>query len=305
MRRCEKAANTTFANKGTLFAIIFLISCQKESNVEPQPNPTPISPIVVDDSIYISKFVDLDTTLFSGQDTLQTSKYFYDNLKRVVKIEYTEYLPSGPSLLDRSLYIYNGQDTFATKVIETLFNLPSMSLYNSLPPDTGYYTFSNGNLIKDSIRPFNSFIFRVSNYSYINTQILSSFNSAGNIFYNYFTPIRVNNNTISQKDSTISSTNYNHTLSYDNNPNPFFNKPAGPSLTTYKKSYLPREAFYNEIVNAKNNPIEVKEVGSSPGSTVFQYKCFYTYKSNGYPSIVRIKDPTTTYGIKRLMFYIN
>src|SRR4029078_9855 len=92
----------------TLFAAficsLFFISCQKE-----------VSPDILtgtqNDSIYISKIIELDTTKPSGSDTVWIDSYIYDAQKRLFRFKEAEYDASGELWSDTVELHYQGSQT--------------------------------------------------------------------------------------------------------------------------------------------------------------------------------------------------
>jgi hypothetical protein len=131
----------------SLLIALFFSSCQKELDIDPNDPPPPGS---TNDSIYLSAYIELDTTLPPGQDTLTVTRFFYDNDKRLTQYSWVEMIGSGPGSTSRPgsiKYYYNGNDTLPYKITAASGDdngAPTMF-------DTVFYAYtSNGMVSKDS-----------------------------------------------------------------------------------------------------------------------------------------------------------
>src|SRR5689334_19244696 len=117
-----------FVGCTALFFSQFIISCQKE--VDPNILTGPQN-----DSSFVSKFIELDTSLPAGSDTVWITSYFYDGQKRLAKVYLDEYDLSGYLGTDSVSFRYQGNQT-----------LPSSYRYLDPGPDStiNYLTYSNG-----------------------------------------------------------------------------------------------------------------------------------------------------------------
>ena len=147
------------------FLSLIIFSCGKEKTPELIGNP-------LSDSTALSMYVDLDSTMISGLDTIAVQKYSYDNLKRLSKsyyIEYTDGVPDGLYLTD---LFYRDNDTMAYKLVETFYELPGG---NADDPDFGYYFYKDGKLASDSLSYiYSPGVYLVHSYTYDNNTIIST-----------------------------------------------------------------------------------------------------------------------------------
>lgn len=267
-----------------IVAIFFFVSCQKQNTQERIMNPA-------DDSTLLSKYVDLDTTLLSGSDTLVVFNYMYDASKRVIGTTEVDYDSSGNiDGLTQTDFFYNGIDTFPNKVVSQDFILPGNTLNGK---ETYYYAYSNGKLVYDSAASWTgAYIF-----SYEGNKISKHLESGGEILDTLNTYLTISNgNLISQTFDTawLSTGGFSverFAFSYDTHPNPFYNKPNF-DITPY--FYI--EIFSENMFYEKNNPIEINADNHE--------KYVYTYKSNGYPATAIDYDVDAgSYGSTRKFFY--
>jgi len=266
-----------------IFALTgFLFSCQREvDNDLPSTNPNPAT----NDSILLAKYVELDTTFSSGQDTTNIYTFTYDNLKRIKRIYQVENFLGSPQVTYyiTTDFFYTGSDTLPYKTIE--LDQEGISY-----TDTSFYTYSNGLVRSDS-----SVNYRVNNNELLLISTISFSATGNNIFAKskevYFNPailsedsstltiVRQNGNIITQQDP-VNAISDDMQLSYDNKINPFF------------KADIHYPIFWEHLFNSfdaqKNNMTE--EITSN---SHVQYT--YTYRTDGYPLTVRktdLVDPT-------------
>src|SRR5215467_2985599 len=96
-----------------ILIVLLIVSCQKDSNSDPSSNNgnnnngsnnnPPGS-----DSTVLWKYIEIDTTLAPGSDTLDKTVFFYDNMKRLD--HYYSYDFSIPDTTTVTYY-YQGSDT--------------------------------------------------------------------------------------------------------------------------------------------------------------------------------------------------
>ena len=296
--------------------IIILASCQKEFSSE---NTAITNSIIQDDSTIISKFIDLDTSLISGHDTLDVCTYTYDNLKRIIRIDYFQYdnITGAPYNLAQSIFYYAGSDTLPYKRLRNYFE--PVGHISDHYIDTNYYFYSGTRLLKDSTRPINNGInpsLFIQTYSYNNNQITEILTiDLGNAVKKdivYLT--KSNGNLTLQIDSSFTSSNINplffenkkyFSFSYDANPNPFLNKPMANVGVTMP--YYNLDTYSDDMVYEKNNPVEINETQTDNNGIInnYHYRYSYNYKINGYPSVARVVDVNDpTYFFKRIFVYI-
>lgn len=283
---------------------IFFISCQKNLTNDPEPNPP--SQSLTDDSTHLTKYVDIDTAQVSGKDTGYVVKYFYDNLKRVTRKEIYEfpYQSSTPSHLDVNTFSYNSLDTLPYKKIWSYYSLPNLILLQI--PDTGFYTYLNGKKVSDSVQKHSaqpSGNYGKFTYLYTSTSI-KKINQNQILGVYYIT--KANGNLIQQKDTSMSGGNIRKfSYTYDINPNPFYGIPQGIERD---KPYFDIESYPEEFEYERNNVTDLNnfEYLNSPTQYNLHLKYIHTYKTNGYPSITRMKDINNLSNyFKRIYFYSN
>ena len=280
------------------FFSLIMCSCQKEKTQDRQ-SEDPQS-----DSTTLSMYVDLDTTQVSGTDTLEVQKYKYDNSKRLIEADYIEYNGNAADYLTITKMFYTGADTLPFKKTESYYELPGGNLLNT--PDTGYYFYSEGRVISDSIISHsNSSNYFVQKYLYDNNKIIESIAenttppaTLRTIFYQ----TKNSGNTILQVDSTFDNGNYTgnsqtFSFSYDTKNNPFFNMPQ--PFIERGSPYYQMETYSEEMIFEKNNPTEIKEED-------FHLKYVYEYNRNNFPSVAKIYDDPDNdpnYYYKRIFIY--
>ena len=286
-------------------AIIIFTSCQKETSIEngtsPASPPIPSS----NDSILLSKYIELDTTSLPTFDTLSITLFYYDNLKRNTSINLLEYQNGIVSNYQYySVFYYSGNDTVPyKKTVITPNFLPSDPGYLN---DTCYYFYTNSKLESDS--SISTSIFSpsttVNRYTYNANGIIhySTYYAGGVTTETY--PIylqRTAGNITSQRDTPSVSLIKNFVYLYDTHPNPF-SKTQNKIAIDNRFPFYYMETFPEEVFE-KNN---VTEVNQLEGTYNFHYRHFYEYKSNGYPKVVRSfdqNDPTNFY--KGIFVYTN
>lgn len=272
-----------------------LISCNKEISVENVVD-SPAS----NDSITLSKIIYIDTSQASGLDTLEVLNFKYNNAKRLIESDEIYYDIGIPDGRYKTVLFYNGTDTLPYKKTTTFSDLPSGNITDL---HTGYYTYSNGKVIFDSVVT-TSYPYPVSRrYTYLNDKIIVT-----NYLYDLPTPwvttqniyfTKNNGNTILQKDTVNVSTIHMFSFQYDNKNNPFyglqFSSIEGPV------PYYFMETHNDAMVFEKNNPTDINQFENSYN---FHYKYYYEYNANGYPKVARVhnqNDPTNFF--KMLYFY--
>lgn len=273
-----------------LAAIILFASCQKEVDGTIDERPTG------NDSILLEHFVELDTTLPTGLDTVWQMRYTYDAQKRVKQSISTYYL-FGPQS-DVTEYFYSGNDTLPYKIVVTWPD--AVNTYR----DTTFFTYVNGQVLIDS-----TIEWKINTNEFWNTSTTIYTPNGNNIDLSYrdyynpgqtppdfvSTPYTVqrtlqNGNIITQDAPFNGSTNRKHHLaSYDNNINPFH------------KTEIPYPVL-NSVNTQKNNPLEHK-LWDDPAMIDGHNQYTYTYRADGRPLIVRSKDLQNQAVYKGLYFY--
>ena len=124
-----------------LITVIGIISCQREVDDIFLPAPLPSN-----DSIYLKQYVEIDTTAARGVDTINKYDFSYDNANRISGYLLTEYIYSPVlKIYSNVKYYYNGNSTLPYK---TTMHIQEGNL---IYLDTTFYTYSNGNVLRDSI----------------------------------------------------------------------------------------------------------------------------------------------------------
>src|SRR5262245_49068568 len=128
----------------TLIACV-VISCQRQPDSSlPQPtdngnNNNPPS----SDSTVLWKYIELDTTLASGSDTIDKTIFFYDNMKRFDHYYSYDFSITGDFDTTTITYYYQGGDTLPYKITSRYHE-------TDLDLDTDYYSYNNGIVAWDS-----------------------------------------------------------------------------------------------------------------------------------------------------------
>jgi hypothetical protein len=270
----------------SLALIVIFSSCQREVN-EVLPGR------VNNDSTYIQQWIILDTTYPAGTDTSLNHYFYYDANKRLAKMTTYNYdlgVTGSARLLSRTdfRFTYNGSDTVPANFVETYHEYANSSQDWD---DTSYLFYQNGIVSKDSAGEtagyfINKYIkLSTTRYQIIKTSV-SGFLSFSDTSYSYVN--WQNGNLITETDSVsipapplfdITNTQ----MTYDNKPNPFkrvfipYPNPLFPDIWDNSK-------WFYEAVNRSSNNILTWADGSGP------FRCSYTYKSNGLPSVARATD---------------
>lgn len=288
--------------------ILILCSCQKEIN--PYENIVPATDSivpVVNDSTTLVKYIDFDTTMLAGLDTVVIAKYSYDNLKRVVQSDHIEYGITGvPERNFKTVLYYNGGDSLPYKKTESTIELPGGSVSSVRE---GFYTYANGKLITDSISVDNGQYRTAKRYNYSSNLITEIANRyTGSSLYTEVHRIHLttsNGNTVAQLDTFLSGNIARYSFSYDNKQNAF--KANVQPFVQRSSAYYEMETSTEEMIYEKNNPTQITQY---LGTELAFQKISYEYKTNGCPSVARIAGagtgpPTTIpgYYTKRLFFY--
>src|SRR3954463_7588278 len=120
----------------SLICILFffgLYSCSKKNDNGPVP-------VIQRYSSKLLKVYEIDTTKQAFNDTISKWFFAYDNANRLIGDSFvTNTTQGGISTTIRKIQ-YNGMDTFAYRSVTSSF----------ASSDTIYYTFSNGNYVKDT-----------------------------------------------------------------------------------------------------------------------------------------------------------
>jgi len=272
---------------------LFFFSCQKEVHGD---IPQDVNPATQNDSILLSKYIELDTTLPSGADTMFQIRYTYDNEKRLKRYYLTDY--ADEETVD---FYYSGSDTLPYKTVDFWTN------YGDVYRDTIFYSYINGLVSKDSIIEYNNsanqfFYTEVRSFTPVGSntflqhrhysspgQSLPDDEAKGTVYKTY-----QNGNIVVQDDSTSLSIGFAYSahqeVKYDNKVNPF-----------YKALPVRYPILYYWLIAQKNNPLEniSWDDVSYPGHLLYSY----TYRQDGYPISVKITDQVNADGWKASFFY--
>ncbi|HUR65310.1 MAG TPA: hypothetical protein VMZ03_03085 [Chitinophagaceae bacterium] len=259
--------------------VLFFSSCQKEVDWS--------DPVAGQDSIYMKKYIVIDTTEPSGADTIRIFDFNYNAQKRLSGYIHTIYTPgiSGPARIRAILtysYTYPGSDTLPSRIIENINDLliPSNNI-----TDTFYYFYQNGMVIKDSSGNASEyFVDEIMKLSPTRTllrqqNLVPPFGLSTDTTYIYTSWL--NGNLVRETDSLwMPSLGFyditDNTVNYDNKPNPF------------RRLVLPYTIPYNNDIFGTslegiapptlNNIIFFDQDGSTLTSR-------YQYRADGYPVI--------------------
>lgn len=252
-----------------------LISCQKADG--PASIVTP--PVVIpNDSVYITRIVELDTMYAAPLDTMYKVEISYDNQHRITQFMEVQY--NGVDTPKRVTLFYLGTDSLPFK--STMYN-------NNIAPsetfETHFYTFSNTNpreLIYDSIRyttiATGGTGLKVNSVKYYNDSVVVTgrYYSAGTTKYNI---TKSNGNTVFQDDGFIVCNQ-----KYDTRPNPL-NRLRFLLNEFYRIGAEWNENRYLEF--EKNN---LTEINNELSFSRMKLRYAYTYNSNGHPVEARIQN---------------
>ncbi len=281
---------------------LFLSSCQREVDgiLNPQENLL--------DSTMLKKYIELDTTLPAGLDTINKISFTYDSQERLtssVSLSKDFSLPPSSSFpfFEKQFRYYNGNDTLPYKVIVELKDA-LLTEY-----DTIFLFYANGKVIRDSARstyvtllgtPTENITVHIFNDAGNTTQetvyISQTLSPSSwppacpgtNVLTKTYTGANITSQTGAYTDCGGVGTSEINFI-FDNHPNPLY------------RYRIPFPVIAQSILEAtqKNNPTETWTFG-----TMDWMKYRYTYRSDGYPLIVRgyeVADPTNTW--KGLFIY--
>ena len=262
-----------------LSAVSFFISCQKEIGWESEN-------IIQEDSVFIKKIISFDTSLPAGLDTGIIYQYEYDQQKRVVELEVTEFdLPTKYEMYHR--LFYNGNDTLPYKYVTTM-NFSTDSVITFL-------TYSNGFVVKDSSAVYDNHVLTSKNTHFVTSlggsryQLLSYSDQTlfpGNQLIDSITFSRnvVGGNVISGLDTVweagvglpLETVRYQNV--FDDKKNPFSNLPVW-----YAGYY--KNVIMETVSEGTNNALSYQVI-TDPGITETS-NVSYTYDTNGFPLVAR------------------
>jgi hypothetical protein len=269
-----------------------------------------IVPEEANDSIYIRHVVEIDTLFPSGSDTSQSTTFFYDASKRLIRRTFGEYwigAPDGPDEVENYEYAYNGADTLPYRIICAAGN-DMVGIYRR---DTTFLFYNTQGIVaRDSVinsrgngeidEILVSNYIRIADGHYRIEKKLYKGNdiTTGHMISRFTT---VNGNQLSLRDTNRGPESWNHYVSvelatYDNHPNPIARTTIPYPMLSGHFS-LHGEGSRNNMLTWKNT----FEWEAGPGQNydeLFDYK----YRADGYPvSMVDKLSPEPT--IKRLYIY--
>jgi hypothetical protein len=272
------------------FVLILFISSCKKDNTTPNNNNSP------ENSVRLSEYVMLDTTLSAPNDTLSIYHFTYDNSNRLISGTEVDFGSVHDSVeVDLSQNFYQGADTLPYKGYEIDRDLTTPAIdYDTVL----LYYDANGRSTGDSIRE--TYVDH-SNNTTTNYRSSDRWTYSGSqvtwLNYNYL-PYSAfpNTDTVAQTVSNgdVVSQNelafgggQNYTFSFDNHSNPFYSI-SGGNTPIYDTA--PEESVMNDP--QKNNYTRLQE--SLSGT---DYRNTYTYLSNGWPATVVFYDWSSGSGV--------
>jgi len=261
------------------FFAIFFSSCQREINFDLPANPNPPTSA---DSTLLARFIDLDTTLPSGLDTIEQIFYSYDSQKRVKRCFSTDYTDT--ETID---YFYSGTDSLPFKTVSVWTN------YGDIYRDTIFWSYMNGVVSKDStieydITTSNQFFSTETviytpggNNILLQSRIYHAPGPLAPVFDQWSGTIvqtRQNGDITMQDDTThfhvIYTDRAHMEANYDNKINPFYR--VETPYPILRKSNV-----------QKNNVVE--ELSWDVPSSLYSHNFYtYTYRADGYPTSVKL-----------------
>jgi hypothetical protein len=275
--------------------ILFATSCKKDSAPD---NNVPTT----NDSILLSKVVVLDTTKTAPLDTMDVSYYSYDNSKRVTVATLYGYDGTGTiKSTEIYKYSYTGADTLPSKMLETYSDaseqINSTSFYAYYP---GTRNVSWDSTIFREINPPYTFEdTSVSRYIYTNdfVTITSEFYTSSGQQVNpphniYIT--KQNGNIVSQRDTISNAIAESYSCTYDTHKNPYYNVAwyNNLSIVSTYKTYPDGFGLNNNVTEINNTS---KNLSNPTSIETTHYKYTYTYRADGYPVEIIMKDMGSTY----------
>jgi hypothetical protein len=270
------------------------------------------------------KYVELDTTLAAGSDTVYKIVLTYDGLKRVQHVEETashnnQYLGRITRTYQTD-YFYNSNDTLPFRT-NSVSNTTIAGGFKTVV----YYFYQNGFVISDSL--LNTDMNGKKTGSHITTYAVSGdtvFYHSKDTSFNSSTPpvpslimqlqgrlvtTVQNRNIIAQKKLDINGSNYNrYEISYDNKTNPFRRVIIPyPAFESYGYPFgtlkdLGIRVNYNAREAQHSNVTEIKAFLTS-AEPVIHRRYSYEYRNNGYPRMVRVTDIAYSDHRKGFYFY--
>jgi|GEM_PF-3904409 len=272
--------------KFLLILSLALFSCSKSDIIDPLPTPPAA------DSIYLSKFFTIDTTLAAPADTIGETRFAYDAQKRLKTL--TMFRINAATGTRDSAYIftytYNGNDSLPAHIYERQdfrinykFSFEHFLIYNA-----------SRRLSSDSSRfiqtqPFASTSVYSNKYIYNSTGFTDS-------TYNYLPSVSTAKEDVQQtrdaqgnvtRDYVDNVNRISYDVTYDGHVNPLYRvspvkEPYFSNATypTFLEGKTPQKSNFTRIVTSQYNT-----AGTIIGTVTINYA--YTYKSNGLPLFTR------------------
>ena len=289
----------------TIFSLLIILlfsSCQKELDIDLPTGGNGTT----NDSTVLWKYLQVDTKLPPGLDTLGFSLFEYDNQDRISKINLYDRSDTSSSSAytghAETKYYYSGNDTLPFKT--TFFT----NDFGFAMTDTIYYNYQQGFVSYDSSISFLDDPFGPTRYMTVRNFSNGGSNVASNQkTYTWIYPSPpflcesnliyvigyLNGNIVSENGSSTGCGvgGWDIQASYDNKVNPFY------SLSIPYRTLLDSRGFFQ--LQQKNNTTET--VSSSMNQHT---KSSYTYRNDGYPLVVRVQDLfDIDHGYKGIYFY--
>jgi hypothetical protein len=264
-----------------LLTIVF-ISCEKEISTEPPAPPgNGNNNPPANDSTLLLKYIEVDTTLPAGSDTIFQDIYSYDNKRRLI-----HYYANVFSTEQEADLFYSGNDTLPYKVISVWTN--SSDIYH----DTVFYFYSNGLVTKDSTIEYNG---ATNQFSQAIARVYTPEGDNAQFEYRHYSLphappdeekrltflITRQNGNIRVQDDTSAVVQFSYAaheeVKYDDKTNPF-----------YQAFPMHYQVLSGSFSGQKNNPVEDITWDDPSQPTRLTYS--YTYRADGRPLLVKVFD---------------
>lgn len=259
--------------------IVLSWSCQQEPD-DMLPDTDPGTPA---DSTLLYKFCEIDETLPAGADTTSTMLYSYDNQKRIKRKEYTDHTSTLPfRVIDD--YFYQGADTLPYKAI--WWATESNFIYI----DTIFYTYANGVVAKDSsisYEPTGMHTVSVETYAISGDNVLAHrvvkvYNGSvlveEHVSDRSFITRRQNGNIVEQTNLDDLSDFRYQAVTYNDKRDPLY------------KTAVPYPVLDELVFGYPKHLMTEQIYGRDNANPIYHYLYSYTYRSDGYPLVLRISD---------------
>lgn len=260
--------------------LLLILSCQKNIDNNSNSNQAP------NDSIYITKIVELDVNVAAPLDTVFKYEIKYDNQHRVTGFLEIMYYNNGSSVytdtFKNATVFYNGTDSLPDKsTMLSDYIAPSRNF------ETHFYTFSSTgfrDLIYDSIRYTNlasgSSGIKVRTCAYYNdSTVLKERDNSSPVYTTKFNIKKENSNITYQDDGFLVSNQ-----KYDTRPNPLLR------LKFLMFEFFRIGAEYNENHYLEFQPNNLTEINNEASFFHTKFKYYHTYNGNGHPTETTIQN---------------